>query len=109
MTQFLRSHYQVRPFRASFNEIPADALIGVGRESAEHWVHSNPTVAPCDVYSGPFKWGYDFEKKESEGTWAPSLHIGSRFPLEAYRRDLPISWHNWVAWRCLEWRDLYGR
>jgi hypothetical protein len=32
---------------------------GFGRSFYEHWVHSHPSVMPCDLYSGEaFTWGY---------------------------------------------------
>ncbi|KAL7491916.1 hypothetical protein ACHAWT_001355 [Skeletonema menzelii] len=34
-------------------------MVGVGRHAAEHWVHSHPSVQPCDVSTSDFVWGYD--------------------------------------------------
>jgi len=33
---------------------------GRGRHSAEHWVHSHPSVKPCDLYKNPkYVWNYE--------------------------------------------------
>lgn len=34
-------------------------LLGTGRYSAEHWVHSHPSIKACDLSTSDFAWGYD--------------------------------------------------
>lgn len=33
---------------------------GQGRFASEHWVHSHPSVRPCDVYDGPYMLGHEW-------------------------------------------------
>lgn len=35
------------------------SCFGAGRFAAEHWIHSHPSVKPCDLHTDPkFTWGY---------------------------------------------------
>jgi hypothetical protein len=33
-----------------------EPLVGQGRFANEHWVHTYPTVKPCDLYTIPWTW-----------------------------------------------------
>ena len=36
----------------------SNPFLGVGRFAAEHWVHSHPSVQPCDVSTSNYRWAY---------------------------------------------------
>jgi len=56
---------------------------GRGRYSAEHWIHSHPTVKPCDLYPEPsFTW--DYEGVPSNGTFDLDLAKAPRFDVLKY-------------------------
>ena len=58
---------------------------GRGRYAAEHWIHSHPSVVPCDLYTDrKFTWGYHnvpFSK-----TFRKKLMLAPRFDLRTYIR-----------------------
>ena len=59
---------------------------GVGRYAAEHWVHSHPSNAPCDLYGDPqFTWGY--EPLPPIGDFEMELQPAPRYPMEVYIKD----------------------
>lgn len=82
----------------------SDSGMGAGRFAFEHWVHSAPTVVPCDIYEGPFLWGY---KGLPLGKWVAHVHVGIRFPLEVYGPGWKEQLQIWKSWRCFEYRSLY--
>ena len=59
------------------------ACVGADRYAAEHWVHSHPSVRPCDLSTSDYTWNYagiptgDFEKK---------LESAPRFEL--FKKDI---------------------
>ena len=58
---------------------------GAERFSAEHWVHSHPSVRPCDLYTQPdFVWNYG--KIPSTERLAQNLHLAQapRFAHDSY-------------------------
>lgn len=59
------------------------ACEGRERYSLEHWVHSHPTVRPCDLYNDPsFTWNYH---------GLPTRLVDDEFVLQkAPRFDLPV-------------------
>jgi len=85
---------------------------GMGRYSYEHWIHSHPTVIPCDVlptnYS--FVWKYNNIPKIDD-EWQPEIHVGARFPLSNFLNDgyLPMNakWFT-LKGRLFEWTHLFG-
>jgi hypothetical protein len=61
------------------------ACDGRGRYSAEHWVHSHPSVKPCDLYSDPkFTWNYDGIPVVKEFKKNLKLEHAPRFDLKIY-------------------------
>ena len=61
------------------------ACDGRGRYSAEHWVHSHPTVKPCDLYTDPkFTWNYDGIPVVKEFKRNLQLAPAPRFELKTY-------------------------
>ena len=96
-----------------------DPIVATGRFAMEHWVHSHPSLAPCDVYDGDdYVWG-DINLPKNKSLWAPSVADAPRFPLETYfRTNFPggISFtnsfkaHPWYTYdsRIYEWKKLYG-
>lgn len=65
--------------------------LGTERFSAEHWVHSHPTIKPCDLYTNPkFGWGYEnLEEFRDAGDFV--LEIGPRFPRRHWKIGCPFS------------------
>lgn len=61
------------------------ACDGRGRYSAEHWIHSHPTVKPCDLYnSANFTWNYDGVPTVNQFKANMELKVAPRFELEAF-------------------------
>jgi len=100
---------------------PAPWSVGMGRYAAEHWVHSHPSVKPCDVLpmvgndspATSFKWGYDFLPHNVR--WLPELESAPRFPLEEYvspghveNKLQPITKWTRLQGRLFEWSYLYN-
>ncbi|KAG7341598.1 hypothetical protein IV203_023551 [Nitzschia inconspicua] len=100
------------------------SCIGFRRYAAEHWVHSHPSVKPCDLYTDTaFQWGYegltdtsgtkdgDFELKAAPRlTWnATDIGCMDNFGRQLKHRlaeykflygILPdSSWWGWKLWR----------
>ena len=80
------------------------ACIGLKRFAAEHWIYSHPSVMPCDLSNDEkFIWSYhnvpnvDFEI---------DLKPAPRFELEAYGEG--CVWGQYIDYRLLEYRDLFG-
>lgn len=80
---------------------------GRGRFSAEHWIHSHPTVKPCDLYANPsFTW--DYEGVPPNGTFDIDLAQAPRFDILEY-----INWHKCAGrgvrleYRIDEYLELY--
>jgi hypothetical protein len=61
------------------------ACNGCGRYAAEHWVHSHPSVNPCDLSTSNFTWNYDgLPRNETE---IMTLMPAPRFELKTYKKD----------------------
>ena len=61
-----------------------DYCKGWGRLLAEHWVHSHPSVKPCDLYPGKeFTWDY-FNIPQGEKAEQRELKSAPRFKLKDY-------------------------
>merc|ERR1712232_1058917 len=106
-------------FEEAMNEVEfeatppkGDACQGLGRFSAEHWIHSHPTVVPCDLHSNstyfwgqvtpyPLLPGYDFK---------PELKFAPRFTLDTYAIDKDVcgKWGLLLEDRLAEFQSLYG-
>jgi hypothetical protein len=56
--------------------------LGRGRYLVEHWVHSHPSVQPCDLYPGPeYIWNYDNIPGRD---WTIDLQAAPRFEFDTY-------------------------
>ena len=45
--------------RQFFGKNGPDSCVGTGRYAAEHWIHSHPSVMPCDLFNDTsYVWGY---------------------------------------------------
>jgi len=88
------------------------ACDGRNRYSAEHWVHSHPSVKPCDLYNDPgFTWGYDGMPTKKEFQENKSLKAAPRFKLETYIKTNVGYCRGRGAskkWRIDEYRSLYN-
>lgn len=60
---------------------------GTGRYSSEHWVHSHPTVSPCDLYGGKFVWNYKDIPSRSK-SWQKNLRPAPRFDISRYYMNI---------------------
>jgi hypothetical protein len=106
----LAPHGLAVPFSAA-----SPSQTGMGRFSAEHWVHSHPSVQPCDVFPGSFTYGYS--GLESNNEWLEDLQLAPRYPLQRFGghpgrvfRDTQTIDSNWfysLTGRLFEWRMLH--
>ena len=56
---------------------------GFGRYFFEHWIHSHPSVMPCDLYPGKeFTWGYN---NVPDANFSKNLQMAPRFDLDVYK------------------------
>ncbi|KAL7549812.1 hypothetical protein ACHAWF_013066 [Thalassiosira exigua] len=59
-----------------------DPCAGTGRYLSEHWVHSHPSVRPCDLYPGKeFTWAHLHVPGRG---WKKELEAAPRFDFDAY-------------------------
>jgi hypothetical protein len=79
---------------------------GYGRYFFEHWVHSHPSVSPCDLYTGEeFVWGYNrvppvpFEK---------SLQKAPRFIFNRYGNPKRLAPETVLGRHVMDYKDLYN-
>mmetsp|Transcript_21928 Transcript_21928/g.58458 ORF Transcript_21928/g.58458 Transcript_21928/m.58458 type:complete len:433 (+) Transcript_21928:113-1411(+) len=93
-------------------------LFGLGRFSAEHWLGSHPSHAPCDVCDNPrFTWNLRslpaFSRGRSSVDWAPKLrpHPRPDMPLAAFCKSCRIgaicNLSSLRSWRLFEWKFLH--
>eukprot|EP01083_Nonionella_stella_P112798 332209_1 len=58
---------------------------GLGRYAAEHWVHSHPSVNPCDLSTSEYVWRYDgLPKKKDLEKMTLLLKPAPRYAWDAY-------------------------
>ncbi len=62
-----------------------EGCLGTGRFAAEHWVHSHPSVRPCDLSTSNYTWNYD---GVPEGDFEMRLEPAPRFELSRYEKDV---------------------
>ena len=75
----------------------------MGRHAAEHWVHSHPSVKPCDLSNSNYTWNYD---GVPEDDFEIRLEAAPRFALEQYRQKVcSVKPASQVL---SEYRDLYN-
>jgi len=83
---------------------------GFGRFSSEHWVHSHPTSAPCDLYTKPdYVWNYDNVPRQN---FEMELRAAPRFPLKTYMIQSPCSRFEsglHIQERLIEYQKLYNQ
>jgi hypothetical protein len=103
--QFLECMAQVERLTASNNP----ACIGSRRMAAEHWVHSHPSVKPCDLFTDPdFQWRYQYLSSTS-GTRPGdfSLQPAPRFAWNESKRGCMTSFGKHLQHRLAEYKCLY--
>jgi len=88
------------------------ACDGRGRYSAEHWVHSHPSVKPCDLYDDPrFTWNYDGIPVVKEFKAHTRLAVAPRFDLKTYiktRIGDCVGRGGTIKFRLDEYKGLYN-
>jgi hypothetical protein len=79
-------------------------MMGISRFAMEHWVHSHPSVQPCDVH--PFWDGSYVIGTKDVLQYSPSLQLAPNNRTGRCTR----SYHRWLqlSGRLLEWKLLYG-
>lgn len=108
------------------------ACVGSRRFAAEHWIHSHPSVKPCDLYTNTdFQWGYS-ELTSDSGTnhgdfvlqaaprvsWKATkvgcmnifgMHLRHRLAEYKFLYGLlpDASWWGWKLWH-EEFKDLFN-
>jgi hypothetical protein len=87
------------------------AHIGMQRYASEHWIHSHPTVVPCDVLPHNYSFIWNYNNIPPPGSvWDSDLHVGPRFPLRQYLNEgyLPenAGWFT-LKGRLFEWYGLF--
>ena len=85
------------------------ACVGRGRFAAEHWIHSHPSVKPCDVSDDPsFVWEYQHIPKPD---FKIDLKPAPRFNLTTYfppNKRFCGKFGLVKEDRLMEYRELYG-
>jgi len=81
--------------------------VGKDRYAYEHWVHSHPWAAPCDLSPDSlFKYGYDnIPTKYTDN----ALAMAPRFPLQTYIRKVCKGVGLYVEERIEEYNMLYDQ
>jgi len=52
------------------------------RYAAEHWIHSHPSVRPCDLHTDPkYVWLYE---PLPDGDYVKEFQLAPRYPLKTY-------------------------
>lgn len=65
------------------------ACVGRNRYALEHWVHSHPSVRPCDVYeSRNFTWNYENIPEVDQFNVNVGAKSAPRFALKVYDKAL---------------------
>ena len=98
-----------------------ESWVGLGRYAMEHWIHSHPTVRPCDVFDQ--KQGHtfikenkvDLENVELKRQMAPRKKVNTNNIAKPKRQWEPDQMdkngtHPWfqLPGRLYEWNALYG-
>lgn len=81
--------------------------IGLNRYASEHWIHSHPSVMPCDLSTDPlFTWSYDNVPNED---FEINLQRAPRFELKTYKKDgVCDGWGSSLRDRLREYNILYS-
>jgi len=79
--------------------------IGIGRNAMEHWVHSHPTIQPCDVHP-TYRGSYELVGRQYKRPFRPSLARVPSHRTSVYRDEFPL-WFQ-LPGRLVEWKYLYG-
>jgi hypothetical protein len=87
---------------------PQPYHVGRRRFAAEHWVHSHPSVKPCDVYKGQFTSGYRGAKAILDLKRDLQLVEAPRFQLDYYRDDEKLDYWTGLDARIEEYSELYS-
>mmetsp|Transcript_46180 Transcript_46180/g.97017 ORF Transcript_46180/g.97017 Transcript_46180/m.97017 type:complete len:356 (-) Transcript_46180:284-1351(-) len=86
-----------------------DVCKGRGRFFSEHWIHSHPSVKPCDLHSGKeFVWAYRNVPAELSGK---DLQIAPRFNFDDYiivYDGCPNETEHFIATREEQYKLLYN-
>ena len=79
--------------------------VGGGRFAAEHWIHSHPSVQPCDLSTNEkYTWGY---YGVPLGNFKKDLQLAPRYEMKKY--DKPGCWEdNTFGVRMMEYEALYN-
>ena len=76
-------------FEEKMRQIYGDSInpcVGTGRFAAEHWIHSHPSVMPCDLFKdASYVWAYD---NVPNGDFEIDLKAAPRFDLKPYQSPM---------------------
>ena len=79
---------------------------GLGRFAAEHWIHSHPSVKPCDLSSDSnFVVAYE---NIPVAEFEINLEAAPRFQLEVYGGPAECMFGQYLNYRLSEYRALFG-
>jgi hypothetical protein len=71
---------QMPKINAIVDDISTWAMVGIHRYANEHYIHSHPSVQPCDLYtSANYTYGYGVPENADEADF--QLAMAPRFPL----------------------------
>ena len=106
------STHGVRKIRV--DKLKESSCLGNGRYSAEHWIHSHPSVKPCDVHPDlAFLAGYKAVPKNADQIeW--DLKLGPRYNMTTFNHFYLKSDAYCAGWgtnledRLLEYDQLYS-
>ena len=96
----------------SFVRKPKDPrpCVGKGRYAAEHWVHSHPSVMPCDLATDKkYTWGHNKDDSEKlDENFEIELQQAPRFKLEVYEKNICVGIGSSLSDRLMEYNALYS-
>ena len=76
-------------FEEKMRQIHGDSInpcVGTGRFAAEHWIHSHPSVMPCDLFKDTsYVWNYD---NVPNGDFEIDLKAAPRIDLKPYQSPM---------------------
>ena len=85
-------HFQAR-MHSLYPNLHNNPRVGTGRYAYEHWVHSHPSLRPCDVLQSPYAYGYKhLPRADYNFSFALAPRRSGRLPDEKFITRLRNEW-----------------